>query len=59
MGLSISWIVLLLTGAWIMFIRAKMVAAQHALLLALRLILTVNRAAQYIVDGGSRFGLEL
>ena len=33
--------------------------AQHPLLLALRLILIVNRAAQYIVDGGSRFKHEL
>ena len=30
--------------------------AQHALLLALRLILIVNRAAQYIVDGGRGLG---
>ena len=33
--------------------------AQHALLLALRLILIVNRAAQYIVDGGPRFRWEV
>ena len=32
---------------------------QQPLLLALRLILIVNRAAQYIVDGGSRFRREL
>ena len=33
--------------------------AQHALLLALRLILIVSRAAQYMVDGGLRFRREL
>ena len=29
--------------------------AQQSLLLALRLVLIVSRATQYIVDGGSRF----
>ena len=33
--------------------------AQHALLLALRLILIVSWAAQYIVDGGPRLRWEL
>ena len=32
---------------------------QHALLLALILILIVSRAAQYMVDGGLRFRREL
>ena len=32
---------------------------QQPLLLVLKLILIVNRAAQYIVDGGSRFRREL
>ena len=32
---------------------------QHPLLLALRLILIVSRAAQYVVYGGSRFRREL
>ena len=32
---------------------------QHALLLAVRLVLIVSRAAQYIVDGGSRFRWEV
>ena len=33
--------------------------AQHALLLALRLILIISQVAQYIVDGGSRFKWEV
>ena len=42
-----------------MFIRAQTGCVQHALLLALRLILIVSQAAQYIVNGGPRFRREL
>ena len=60
MGPSIGWTVLLLTEAWIVFIWARTVAASNKFFfLALRLILVVSRAAQYIVDGGLRFRWEV